>query len=143
MKGDSSSNKLTVVGKVDPEKLRERVQSKTKKKVELISPQPKPKDKDKDGDKKKDEPKKDEEKKPKEVPHFLRLYNSLFCRSSHIRIGVYMYRLLNMSSYCCQQPVETTLVLKTRLHCEGCIQKIRRIVYKVKGKQSILLFPLI
>lgn len=76
MKGDSSTNKLTVVGKVDPEKLRERVESKTKKKVELISPQPKPKDKD--GDKKKDEPKKDE-KKPKEVPHFL---------SSDIRIDV-------------------------------------------------------
>lgn len=33
--------KITVVGKVDPAKLRERVEQKTHKKVELISPQPK------------------------------------------------------------------------------------------------------
>lgn len=43
--------KITVVGKVDPAKLRERVEHKTHKKVELISPQLK-KDDNKNGDNK-------------------------------------------------------------------------------------------
>lgn len=67
--GDVSSNKLTVVGKVDPEKIRDRVQSKTKKKVVLVSPLPN-KDKDNGGGEKKQKDgkkKPDEEKKTKEV----------------------------------------------------------------------------
>lgn len=60
VKTDCEANKLTVTGNVDPTWLRERIEYKTKKKVELISPQPK-----KDGgDKKKEEPKKEEAKKP-------------------------------------------------------------------------------
>lgn len=78
MKADCDANKLTVTGNVDAAALRERVEYKTKKKVELISPQPK-----KDaaagggggGDKKADEKpaekkaeeKKGDDKKPKEV----------------------------------------------------------------------------
>lgn len=78
MKADCGSGKLTVKGNVDPTWLREKVESKTKKKVVLVSPQPK-----KDGgggggggDKKSDEKKpaekkaeekKPEDKKPKEV----------------------------------------------------------------------------
>lgn len=38
VKDDRNSNKLTVLGKVEPEKLLDRVKRKTKKKVELISP---------------------------------------------------------------------------------------------------------
>lgn len=41
MRGESGSNKLTVVGSVDPENLREWVERRTKKKVELLSPLPK------------------------------------------------------------------------------------------------------
>lgn len=53
MRGESGSNKLTVVGRVDPEKLREWVERRTKMKVELLSPLPKPKvDADKDDAKK-------------------------------------------------------------------------------------------
>ncbi|XP_077246417.1 heavy metal-associated isoprenylated plant protein 3-like [Tasmannia lanceolata] len=100
VKGDSSNNKLTVVGKIDPEMIRERVESKTKKKVELISPQPK---KENDGEAKKTEEKaetKHEEKKK-------------------------------------EGPQVTTVVLKIRLHCEGCIQKIRRIILKIKGVEHV------
>ncbi|KAJ8623638.1 hypothetical protein MRB53_032168 [Persea americana] len=53
VKGDISNNKLTVVGKVDPEKIRERIEQETKKKVVLVSPLPK---KDKRGEKKPKEP---------------------------------------------------------------------------------------
>eukprot|EP00262_Sarcandra_glabra_P007252 TRINITY_DN1993_c0_g1_i1.p1 TRINITY_DN1993_c0_g1~~TRINITY_DN1993_c0_g1_i1.p1 ORF type:complete len:302 (+),score=71.87 TRINITY_DN1993_c0_g1_i1:59-964(+) len=110
VKADFNSNKLTVVGKVDPVKLRERVEKKTKKKVDLVSPIPK---KDKEGgggggggDKKGDEKaeKKKDDKKPKEPP-------------------------------------VTSVVLKIRLHCEGCIQKIKRAILKVKGVQNVSFDP--
>lgn len=71
---DCAGNKLTVKGDVDPSWLREKVEQKTKKKVELVSPQPKKdggaggdKKPDDKAEKKTDEKKKDEEKKPKEV----------------------------------------------------------------------------
>lgn len=77
VKADCAGNKLTVKGNVDPSWLREKVEQKTKKKVELVSPQPKKdgaaaagggdKKPDDKADKKTDEKKKDEEKKPKEV----------------------------------------------------------------------------
>lgn len=75
MKADIETNKLTVTGKVDPTKLKQRVEDKTHKKVELISPQPK-KDAaaaaagggDKKAEGKKSGEQKAEDKKPKEVP---------------------------------------------------------------------------
>lgn len=75
MKVDYNTNKVTVVGNVDPIKLREKIEQKTKKKVELISPSPK-KDKNggggggeekKNNDDKKAEKKSDDNKKSKEV----------------------------------------------------------------------------
>ncbi|KAI3955631.1 hypothetical protein MKW92_047959 [Papaver armeniacum] len=96
---DSTSNKITVIGKVDPVKLRENVESKTKKKVELLSPIPKKEDKN-GGDKKKpEEAKKPDEKKPKE-------------------------------------PQVITVVLKTSLHCDGCVKKLKRMLKKYKGVDS-------
>ena len=79
MKTDSANNKLTVTGKVDPAGLREKVEQKTKKKVELLSPQPKKEaagggagdNKSAEKTEKKPEEKKAEEKKaPKEVISF-------------------------------------------------------------------------
>ncbi|KAI6698070.1 hypothetical protein NL676_018189 [Syzygium grande] len=73
VKVDSVGNKLTVTGKVDPAKIKEKLEEKTKKKVEIVSPQPK-KDGGGGGDKKpeekpekKAEDKKAEDKKPKET----------------------------------------------------------------------------
>lgn len=73
VKADIETNKLTVTGKVDPTMLKQRVEDKTHKKVELISPQPK-KDAaaagggDKKAEGKKSGEQKAEDKKPKEVP---------------------------------------------------------------------------
>ncbi|KAE8717015.1 putative acylphosphatase [Hibiscus syriacus] len=100
VKTDYGANKLTVIGKIDPAKIRERLAEKTKKKVDLISPQPK-----KDaaaGDKKPEAEKKPEEKKEEKKP-----------------------------------PKESTAVLKIRTHCDGCIHKIRKIILKVDGVQSV------
>ncbi|KAJ6778300.1 HEAVY METAL-ASSOCIATED ISOPRENYLATED PLANT PROTEIN 6 [Salix koriyanagi] len=105
-KTDCAGNKLTVTGKVDPANIQARVEEKTRKKVEIVSPQPK-----KDGgaaagggDKKPDDKseKKPEKQKEAEKP-----------------------------------PQESTAVLKIRLHCEGCISKIKKIISKIKGVGSV------
>lgn len=70
VKADSDTNKVTVIGKVDPSMLREKLEQKMKKKVELLSPAPKKDKKSDDGGDKKAEnkqEKKPDEKKPKEV----------------------------------------------------------------------------
>ncbi|KAL9680046.1 hypothetical protein QQ045_017919 [Rhodiola kirilowii] len=41
VKVEEDKNKLTVVGKVDPQKLHQKLEKSTKKKIELLSPQPK------------------------------------------------------------------------------------------------------
>lgn len=113
VKADLSTNKVTVTGKMDPAKLRDKLEEKTKKKVELISPQPKKdasasekpsekKPEEKKSEEKKAEEKKPEEKKPEE-----------------------------------NKPKESTVVLKIRLHCDGCITKIRRIIMKFKGVETV------
>lgn len=69
VKTEMDSNKVTVVGTVDPTKIRDRLLQKTKKKVDLISPQPPPK-KDKEDNPKqennKSNQKNSDEKKSKE-----------------------------------------------------------------------------
>ncbi|KAL3536241.1 hypothetical protein ACH5RR_004702 [Cinchona calisaya] len=106
VKADCSSNKLTVKGNVDPSWLREKVEQKTKKKVELVQPQPKKEggggggDEKKDAVKKSDVKKHDDAQKPK-------------------------------------QPQVSTVVLKIRLHCDGCAHKIKRIIKKVDGVEDV------
>ncbi|XP_039013412.1 heavy metal-associated isoprenylated plant protein 6-like isoform X1 [Hibiscus syriacus] len=97
-----SANKLTVIGKIDPAQIRERLAEKTKKKVDLISPQPKKDAAPAGGDKKPEAEKKPEQKKEEKKP-----------------------------------PKESTVVLKMRTHCDGCIRKIRKIILKVDGVQSV------
>ncbi|XP_021722721.1 heavy metal-associated isoprenylated plant protein 6-like isoform X1 [Chenopodium quinoa] len=123
IKTDCSAGKLTVVGKVDPVKIKERVEEKTKKKVELLSFQPnKPPNKEggAGGEKKSDggggggekkseaksDVKKSEDKKEKEKEKP-------------------------------KEPQVATVLLKTRVHCEGCAQKIKKIVAKCDGVQDV------
>lgn len=83
VKSEFATGKLTVTGDLDPAKLREKLEEKTKKKVDLVSPQPKKEkennnkdnkdknksDENKNKDNKSEEKKKTDnnEKKPKEV----------------------------------------------------------------------------
>ncbi|XP_073008585.1 heavy metal-associated isoprenylated plant protein 3-like [Typha latifolia] len=101
---DRSSNKITVTGKADPWKLKERLESKIHKKVDLISPtNPPKKDAAKDGDAKKPAADKaKDQKKPDD-----------------------------------KKPKESTVVLKIRLHCEGCIDRIKRRIQKIKGVDQV------
>ncbi|XP_070006286.1 heavy metal-associated isoprenylated plant protein 3-like isoform X1 [Nicotiana sylvestris] len=95
---DGEANKVTVIGKVDPLKLKEKVERKTNKAVQLVSPLPKDCKKQKvpgeNGENKK--------QKPKE-----------------------------------REPPFTTAVLKIHLHCEGCIQKIQKVITKNKGYKEM------
>ncbi|KAG6415127.1 hypothetical protein SASPL_122529 [Salvia splendens] len=75
--------KITVTGKVDAVKLRQKVEQKTHQKVEVISPQPK---KDENAEK---------------------------------------------------EAALRTAVLKLNLHCDGCIEKIYKIVAKTKGYKDV------
>ncbi|GAU48988.1 hypothetical protein TSUD_406730 [Trifolium subterraneum] len=114
VKADLSSNKVTVNGKFDTVKLQEKLVEKTKKKVELLTPPPPKKDApaaekpaEKKSDEKKPEEKKTEEKKPDEKKPEEK------------------------------KPKESTVVLKIRLHCDGCITKIKKIIMKFKGVQTV------
>ncbi|KAL9235843.1 hypothetical protein vseg_010577 [Gypsophila vaccaria] len=128
VKTDCAANKLVVIGKVNPTKIKERVEEKIKKAAELVSPQPSTAAEEggnvggggggdggakKSGDKKPEEKleeklseKKSEEKKEKqnEKP---------------------------------KEPSVSTVQLKTTVHCEGCANKIKRIVRKCKGVQDV------
>ncbi|GAB2300620.1 hypothetical protein Dimus_034654 [Dionaea muscipula] len=112
VKADLVNNKLTVIGKMDPIQVKEKVEEKMKKTVELlVSPQPPKKDKEgpaaaggkkSDGktEKKVDDKKGEEKKQPKE-------------------------------------PQVRTVALSTRVHCDGCGQKIKRVVGKYEGVQDV------
>jgi hypothetical protein len=132
VKIDYKSNKLTVIGNVDPVEVRDKVADKIKRPVELVStvappkketppssggaekkPSPaaeeKPAEKkpaavEKPGEKKEEKKKEEGEKKASPPP----------------------------------PPKESTVVLKTKLHCEGCEHKIKRIVNKIKGMFMII-----
>jgi len=68
VRADWESSKLTVIGNVDPTKVKEVVENKTKKKVELVSPQLDKASKEGNGgagDKKPDKKKPDEKKSEK------------------------------------------------------------------------------
>ncbi|KAG5582540.1 hypothetical protein H5410_053167 [Solanum commersonii] len=115
VKSDCETGKLTVKGDVDPSWLRERVEIKTKKKVDLISSPPKKDAGDKKssgdgaaGDKKsaektekKTEDKKADEKKPTEAQAI------------------------------------SVVALKIRVHCDGCAHKIKRVIKKIKGVKEV------
>ncbi|KAL1196635.1 Heavy metal-associated isoprenylated plant protein 6 [Cardamine amara subsp. amara] len=125
VKIDYESDKLTVIGNVDPVAIRDKVAERIKRKVELVSPvtppkketppssgekkpaEEKPAEKkpadEKSGEKKEEKKKEEGEKKASPPP----------------------------------PPKESTVVLKTKLHCEGCEHKIKRIVNKIKGVNSV------
>ncbi|KAH7561102.1 hypothetical protein JRO89_XS10G0174200 [Xanthoceras sorbifolium] len=102
VKPEIASNKLTIVGSLDPSKIRDKLQQKTKKQVDLISPQVK---KDKENDPKSDNNNKPNQKKPDEKKP--------------------------------KEPPVTTAVLKVVLHCQGCIEKIHKLVSKFKGVKDM------
>ncbi|KQJ96875.1 heavy metal-associated isoprenylated plant protein 3 [Brachypodium distachyon] len=129
VKTDTAANKVVVTGAADATDLKERIEARAKKPVQIVSagsgpPPKKEKEKDKEkkaegGEKKpeKEKGKADKEKggggggeknvdKPKEEKKP-------------------------------KEPKEETVTLKIRLHCDGCIDRIKRRVYKIKGVKDV------
>ncbi|RDX99524.1 Heavy metal-associated isoprenylated plant protein 3, partial [Mucuna pruriens] len=104
---ESDAGKVTVIGKVDPTKVREDLAQKMKKNVELVSPQPK-KEKEK------------ENKDTKVSKPDNKSENKTHDKKTKDKEAV------------------TIAVLKMVLHCQGCIDKIRKTVGKTKGVQGIV-----
>ncbi|KAL5709991.1 hypothetical protein ACHQM5_020608 [Ranunculus cassubicifolius] len=107
VKADRFSNKVRVFGKVDPSKVQEKLESKTKRKVEIISAQPSlPNNnkKDKDTNQTDDLSKKSskEEKTAKKKDE----------------AGVVVFKT-------------------TRLHCKACTLKIQKSLSKIKGVELV------
>lgn len=102
---------MTVVGMLDPWKLRERVETKTRKKADLISPTNSSKKKDELQKKKKEEEEDNDDKNNNN-------------KNKNKKTG---------DDKKPKPPTESTVVLKIELHCDGCIQRIRKIIYKMKG----------
>ncbi|KAF5475808.1 hypothetical protein F2P56_007577 [Juglans regia] len=97
VKLDCAANRLTVTGKEDPTVMKEMLEKKAKKIVQLVSSQPREDDR---GDEKPEEKSETEEEyeKPKEI---------------------------------------STVVLKIRLHCNGCVNELKKIVGKFKGVEKV------
>ncbi|KAI3461393.1 hypothetical protein Pfo_018056 [Paulownia fortunei] len=110
---------ITVVGKMDPVKLREKVEQKTHKKVELISPQPKKDGENKENAKGKENSGGDNAKQEKKKESQGKNSNDKSDQKKS------------------KEPPVTTAVLKVNLHCDGCIQKIHKTVTKTKGYQEM------
>uniref|UniRef100_A0A453ISD6 HMA domain-containing protein n=1 Tax=Aegilops tauschii subsp. strangulata TaxID=200361 RepID=A0A453ISD6_AEGTS len=112
---DVAANRVVVAGTADAAALKARIESRTKKPVEIMGtggadkgdkagaskPQP-PKEEDA-AKKQPPTPTPTEEKKPTEL----------------------------------QVAQETTVLLKIRLHCDGCADRIRRRIYKIKGVKHV------
>ncbi|KAJ8751399.1 hypothetical protein K2173_016602 [Erythroxylum novogranatense] len=111
-KAEMDSNKLTVIGKVDPLLIREDLHLKINKKVDIISPQYKKEDASK-----KDEDKKSNDKKTDT--------DTIDANSKNTKKP--------------KEPPVTTAVLKLGFHCQGCIKRINKILSKTKGVEEMTL----
>ncbi|CDY44364.1 BnaC02g03130D [Brassica napus] len=130
VKIDYKADKLTVVGNVDPTAVRDKVVERMKRKVEIVStvapkkeapPPP-------SGDEKKVVEEKPAEKKPADEKP-----------DGEKKVEMKKDEGEKKAPSPHGPPKESTVVLKTKLHCEGCEQKIKRIVNKIKGEFIILI----
>ena len=126
---DTKSHKVVVKGeKADPLKVVERVQTKSHRKVELLSPIPKPPSEE---DKK---PKEEEKPKPEEKKEEVFVTFLVFWI---ITLNLCMvFPLLDFLIDCkliFAQPQTVTVVLKVHMHCEACSQEIKRRILRMKG----------
>ncbi|EOA20845.1 hypothetical protein CARUB_v10001180mg [Capsella rubella] len=125
VKIDYNANKLTVIGNVDPVAVRDKVADKVKRPVELVSlvaPPPKKETPPSGGEKK---PAAAEEKPAEKKPAAEEKKEEKKKEEGEKKASPP------------PPPKESTVVLKTKLHCEGCEIKIKRIVNKIKGVNSV------
>ncbi|KAF0889946.1 hypothetical protein E2562_034341 [Oryza meyeriana var. granulata] len=114
---DTATNTVVVAGTADAAALKARIEAKTKKPVEIVSaggggpkkPAAEPKTVKDGGEKKGDKDAQAKEEKGKKQPPEEK------------------------------KPKEETVILKIRLHCDGCADRIRRRIYKIKGVKEVVM----
>ncbi|XP_074276319.1 heavy metal-associated isoprenylated plant protein 6-like [Silene latifolia] len=142
VKTDVSNNKLMVTGKVDPVMVKEKVEEKMKKKAELVSLQPNKSAKEggsgggDNGGKKKSDDKKPEEKKSEAKPDDKKKSEGKADDKKKSE-GKSDDKKKSEDKEKPKEPPVATVQLKTRVHCEGCAQKIKKIVSKCEGVQDV------
>ncbi|CAH8387360.1 unnamed protein product [Eruca vesicaria subsp. sativa] len=107
---DMGGNKLTVVGKIDPVKLQEKLEERMKRKVVLTNP-------------------------PPPLPPKVDATAATAAAGEKKSDGVDMAAAPTPPPPAA--PKESSVALKIRLHCEGCIQKIKKIILKIKGVETV------
>ncbi|KAH0456736.1 hypothetical protein IEQ34_014643 [Dendrobium chrysotoxum] len=126
---DILESKLTVIGKVNPLELRGHVESKTHKKVELISPAI--------------AVKKEESSKAVKKEESTKAVKKEESSKAEGNVGAKTEKpdkdkdQKNADGNRPNEPSATSVVLKIRLHCKGCIQRIKKQIYKIKGVDSV------
>uniref|UniRef100_A0A0E0QZM2 HMA domain-containing protein n=3 Tax=Oryza TaxID=4527 RepID=A0A0E0QZM2_ORYRU len=127
---DTAGNKVVVTGAADAAELKERIEARTKKAVQIVSagagPPPK-----KDKEEKKDKDKKgggDDKKAEKEKGG-----GGGDKKAEKEKGGGDKPKEEKKA----KEPKEETVTLKIRLHCEGCIDRIKRRIYKIKGVKDV------
>nr|CAD1818990.1 unnamed protein product [Ananas comosus var. bracteatus] len=117
---DMVNDKVTVRGNADPWEIKERLEVKTGKKADIVSPANPPRKIKKSNNNNND----DHDKKKKDGKVRDGKKNSTaFSKDSDIKKPK-------------ELPV-STVVLKIRLHCEGCVDRIKRTISKIKGVEEV------
>ncbi|RXH85777.1 hypothetical protein DVH24_014361 [Malus domestica] len=129
---DSKASKVVVKGKAaDPIKVCERLQRKSGKKVELISPLPKP-------------PVEKEEEQVKEADKEEKKEEVIISKPAFsVSLTFFLRKLMKMTYYLynstifCQPPAVVSVVLQVRMHCDACAQVLQKRIRKIQGVESV------
>ncbi|CAN6299275.1 unnamed protein product [Urochloa humidicola] len=135
---DMAAGKVVVTGTADAAELKERIEARAKKPVQIVSAgagAPK-KEKEKDKDKKADgggEKKTDKEKGGGGEEKKADKEKGGDKKAEKGKGGGDKPKEEKKT----KEPKEETVTLKIRLHCEGCIDRIKRRIYKIKGVKDV------
>ncbi|GJN09063.1 hypothetical protein PR202_ga27032 [Eleusine coracana subsp. coracana] len=158
---DVAGKRVVVAGTADAAALKARIEAKTSKAVEVVSAGSGPKKAaeskdggageekkaDKDGGEKKGDkdasPKEEMEKEKKQPPEETKpkevgTQEAMLPTQSAPNYSSASDPQLKIASAFCS-PQDTTVLLKIRLHCDGCADRIRRRIYKFKGVKDVVL----
>jgi copper chaperone CopZ len=135
---DMAAGKVVVTGPADATELKERIEARAKKPVQIVSAGAGPPKKDKDKEKKADgggEKKPDKEKGGGGGDK----------KADKEKAGGGGEKKAEKDKggdkpkeeKKAKEPKEETVTLKIRLHCDGCIDRIKRRIYKIKGVKDV------
>ncbi|KAM0847384.1 hypothetical protein ACQ4PT_055046 [Festuca glaucescens] len=136
VKTDTAANKVVVTGAADAAELKDRIEARAKKPVQIVSAGAGPPKKDKESDKPDKEKTDGGEKKPEKEKGKPAKEKGKPEKEKKAQAADKPKEE--------KKPKETkeeTVTLKIRLHCDGCIDRIKRRVQKIKGVKEVAVDP--